>query len=147
VDLVTSFGYDRAGTGGGIYTSVVARRASGSDYRAKVQFGPSGTSVHLVRTLNGTETILTSAAVPGVVAGPAVPVKVRLRAVGAGTTSVSVRVWRADATEPATWTSTATDDTPTLQTPGAVGFYSYLSGSATNAPITLSIPDLEVRTP
>jgi hypothetical protein len=31
-----------------------------------------------------------------------------------------------------------------LQNPGAVGIYSYLSGSATNPPIELSVNDLKV---
>ncbi len=147
VDVLTTLGYDKPATGGGVYTSVVVRRGSGSDYRAKLQVGATGTTIHLARTLNGTETLLSSTAIPGLVVGPTVPVKVRLRAQGNGTTTLSVKVWRADATEPAAWTSTATDSTPTLQTPGSVGFYSYLSGSATNAPITLAIPDVQVTSP
>ena len=36
VDLTTSFGYDKPGTGGGVYTSLIACRSGTSDYRAKV---------------------------------------------------------------------------------------------------------------
>ena len=39
------------------------------------------------------------------------------------------------------------DTTAALQNPGAVGFYSYLSGAATNSPITLQVQSFSAQTP
>ena len=47
-------------------------------------------------------------------------------------------------TEPAAWNLTATDTTAALQNPGAVGLYTYLSGSATNLPFTVSYDNFRV---
>jgi hypothetical protein len=66
-------------------------------------------------------------------------INLRLQAVGSGTTTLQGKIWLNGASEPAAWTVTSTDTTAALQNPGAVGFYSYLSGSATNAPITLRV--------
>jgi hypothetical protein len=46
--------------------------------------------------------------------------------------------------EPSGWFQTATNTTSTLQGPGAVGLRGYLSGSATNAPVTLAFDDFSV---
>lgn len=70
VNLTTSFGYDKPGSGGGIYTSVVAQRVGTSDYRAKVQVTATATTLYLARTANGAETILSSQAVAGMVYAP-----------------------------------------------------------------------------
>ena len=40
-----------------------------------------------------------------------------------------------------------TDTTPALQAPGSIGLYSYLSSSATNAPLMLLVDDLVARVP
>ncbi len=45
VDMTSSFGYDKAGTGGGTYTSFVARRIGTSDYRVKVRVTATATTV------------------------------------------------------------------------------------------------------
>ena len=66
---------------------------------------------------------------------------------GNGTTTVRAKIWLNGATEPAGWSLTATDTTAALQNPGAVGFYSYLPGSATNAPITLQVQSVQAQTP
>jgi hypothetical protein len=62
-----------------------------------------------------------------------------------GTTTLRARVWIKGAAEPAAWGLTTTDTTAALQNPGADGFYSYLSGSATNSAITLQVADFEAR--
>jgi hypothetical protein len=145
VNLTTSFGYDKPGSGGGIYTSVVARRVGTSDYRAKVQVTATATTLYLARTVNGAETILSSQAVAGMVYAPGDVLNVRLEVRGAGSSTLNAKVWKTGTPEPTTWRLTSTDTTAALQSAGAVGIYSYLSGSATNAPITLSVKEFEVQ--
>ncbi len=142
VDLTTTVSLDKAATGGGIYTSAVVRRIGTSDYRAKVRVTPTATTIQLVRTVNGAETILTTQTVSGVAMGDAL--KIRLQAEGNGTTTLQGKVWKSGTSEPATWTVTASDTTAALQAPGGVGLQNYLSGSATNAPVVASFNDFKV---
>lgn len=145
-ETLVSFAFDKAGSGGGIFTSFVSRRIGTSDYRVKLQITATGTTLSLARTVNGAETALAAQAVAGLVYVPGDVWNVRFRVTGTGPTTLQARVWRDGTTEPTTWT-TATDSTAGLQSPGAVGIYSYLSGSANNAPITLSVRDLRVNAP
>ena len=71
--------------------------------------------------------------------------QIRLQAQGSGTTTLRAKFWESGTSEPAGWTLTTTDTTATLQNPGGVGFYSYLSTSATNPPIQLRVLDLQVN--
>ncbi|MEU1973147.1 PKD domain-containing protein [Microbacterium sp. NPDC019599] len=144
-ETVARFGYDKPGSGGGIYTSFVVRRIGTSDYRVKLQSTATGTTMTLARTVNGAETTLAAQGL-GTVYVPGDVWNVRFRVTGTGTTTLQARAWKDGTTEPSTWT-TATDTTAALQAPGAVGVYSYLSGSANNAPITLSVLDLQVNAP
>ncbi|WP_243074145.1 PKD domain-containing protein [Microbacterium sp. SS28] len=145
-ETLVSFAYDKPGSGGGIYTSFVARRIGTSDYRVKLQITATGTSLTLARTVNGAETGLVAEGQPGLVFVPGDVWNVRFRVTGAAPTTLQARVWREGTAEPSTWT-TATDSTAALQSPGAVGVYSYLSGSANNAPITLGVRDYRVDVP
>jgi hypothetical protein len=56
-------------------------------------------------------------------------------------------VWRDGATEPAAWLLTTTDSTATLQAAGSTALIAYLSGSATNTPVTVRFDDYLVRIP
>ena len=141
---MTSFGYDKAGTGGGIYTSVVARRIGTSDYRAKVTVTATGTTLYVTKTVSGAETVLASQAVAGLVYAPGDTLNVRFQAEGSGSTTLRAKIWKSGATEPSTWRLSTTDTTAALQGAGSVGIYSYLSGSATNGPVTVSVLDLSV---
>jgi len=146
VDLASALRFDKAATAT-IYTSMVARRIGTSDYRVKIRCAATSTSLDLVRTLNGAETVLASQVVPGFVMTPTDEINLRLQAVGSGTTTVRAKIWLTGTTEPGAWALTAADTTASLQGPGAVGFYSYLAGSATNAPIALQVQSFAARTP
>lgn len=69
---------------------------------------------------------------------------VRMQVVGANPTTIQLKVWNDGATEPANWQFTATDSTPILQTPGAVGLRTFLSAAAGNAPVIFQIDDYRV---
>ncbi|MBA3801671.1 MAG: PKD domain-containing protein [Acidimicrobiia bacterium] len=146
VDAVIDVALDKPGTGGGYYGSLITRRVGTSDYRLKVRITATNVAVYLVRTLNGAETTLASSTVAGLTYQAGQVLHVRLRVTGSGTTTIQGKLWVDAQAQPAGWNVTATDASQSLQGPGAVGFYSYLSGSATNAPITVRLDNLNVVT-
>lgn len=143
VDVTSSVGYDTAPTGGGIYTAMVARRVSTSDYRANLRSTATGTTLSVARTMNGTETAVSSQSIPGLVSSPGTVLNVRFQVQGTGSTTLRAKVWKSGTTEPPAWQVTASDTTAALQTAGSVGIYSYVSGSATS-PVTLSVRGYKV---
>jgi hypothetical protein len=64
---------------------------------------------------------------------------------GSTTTTLRAKIWKTGTSEPSAWRLTSTDTTASLQTAGSVGFYSYLSGSATSGPVTLIVQDVSVQ--
>ena len=147
VDLRTAIGFDKPGTGGGVYASAVVRRVGSTDYRLKVRVSATDTTAYLTRTVGGVETVLTTAPLPGVVVAAGDALSLRVQAVGSGATTLNGKVWKVGSPEPGAWTTSTTDSTAGLQSAGAVGLFTYLSGSATNAPVTLSVPDFNAVTP
>jgi PKD repeat protein len=140
---------DKAATGGGTYVQVLGRRvANAGDYRLIVRFVAGGSvSVVLSRTVGTTETTLASTTVPGLSYAPGQVLRVRMRTTGTGTTALAGKVWLDGTAQPAAWQLTATDATAALQAPGAVGLVHYVSGSATNAPVTVTVDDLTAGPP
>lgn len=145
VDLVTTLGYDKSLTGGGTYTSAIVRRIGTSDYRARIRATATGTIFDLVRTVDGTSTVVATQTLAGVVITVDEMFQIRLQAQGSGTTTLRAKFWESGTAEPGAWMLTTTDSTAALQNPGGVGYYSYLSSSATNGPITLRVLDLQVN--
>jgi len=145
-DLTLTARTDKMATGGGIYLSVSVRQVPGAgDYRAKLRLQSNGqVTVQLVRLAsNGTETALGAATtVAGLTYDPVVGVRVRVQATGTNPTSLRARVWAASVAEPTTWHAATTDSTAALQSAGALGLASYLSGTATNAPVVARLDDL-----
>ena len=103
----------------------------------------TATTLFLVRTVSGTETTLATLAT-AVVFAPGDTLNVRFQVQGTGTTSLRAKLWKTGTAEPASWQVTSPDTTAALQAQGAVGIYSYLSGSATNGPLVLSVNDFRV---
>ncbi len=60
---------------------------------------------------------------------------------GTTPTTLRARVWEVGATEPAAWQVTATDGTASFQNPGGFTLVTYLTGSATNAPVVARFDD------
>ncbi|MFY0407064.1 PKD domain-containing protein [Solicola sp. PLA-1-18] len=147
-DLSLSLSTDKAVTGSGLYTDVVGRRNAGGTYAAPVVVTANGAvTVRLVRVVGSTTTVLATPVSTGVTYAPGDRLLVRLRVTGTSPTTLQARVWKAGTTEPTAWQRTATDSTAALQAPGAVGVSSYLSSSATNAPLVLSLDDVLVAAP
>jgi PKD repeat protein len=150
-DLRVTFGINKVTTGSGLYLSTVGRSIIGAgDYRSVLRFHNDGRlAIRLSRTAaNGAETFLVNETVlPGLTYVAGDRVHIRQQVTGTSPTTLRVRVWKAGTPEPSTWNFTATDSTSNLQGAGAVGFVTYLSGSATNAPIVLTADDLVVTQP
>ncbi|UDY35503.1 PKD domain-containing protein [Dermatobacter hominis] len=136
---------DKAATGGGTYLAVIGRRVDASnDYRMKLRVQAGGAvTAQIVRVVGGTETaVQTVTTVPGLTVGAGDVLRVRFQATGTGTTALAAKVWLDGSAEPSAWQLQTTDTTAALQAAGSVGVWAYLSGSSTNAPVTLSVDDL-----
>ncbi len=135
-------GYDKPATGNGTYVSVLGRRVGTADYRAKVRLLSNGTVQLVIGTLNGAETALANVVVPGLTVATGETLEVKLQVTGTAPTTVRAKVWKTGQAEPTDWTLATTDATAALQAAGHVGFAMFLSGSATNAPVTVTLDEL-----
>lgn len=132
-DATVTFSVPQLPTGGGEYIGLVLRRqADDTHYLAKVRITSTGTlSVGLSRMRGGVETVLgasTTLATP-VAAGQQISLEGQVT--GSSSVALAARAWPASSTAPA-WQSSATDtSTSRISTAGAVGTWSYNSGSAT----------------
>jgi len=91
------------------------------------------------------QTALTSEVpVPGLTYAAGAELAVRAQATGTSPTTVRAKVWKRGDPEPSGWLVSTTDATPGLQQSGSVGIQSYLTGTATNAPISAAFDDLRV---
>ena len=142
VDATVKIAFDKVGTGSGLYSALDVRRIGTSEYRLKVRLMGNTITTYLVRTVDGVETTLATAAGPNLPTGTYL--HLRLRAFGTGTTTLQGKVWVDGAAEPANPTLTVTDTTAALQNPGTVGLYTFLSSSATNAPVVASYDDFSI---
>jgi PKD repeat protein len=148
-DLSATMSSDKVGTGNGVYLFTVGRRVSGAgDYRVQTRLRSDGlVGVSILRTDSaGVQTVVTAeVTVAGYhfVAGD--KLNVRFQVTGTTPTTVRAKVWPAALSEPATWLASGTDTTAALQVPGAAGFIAYLSGTGTNAPVTTTFSNLNIR--
>lgn len=143
-DLRVKVGADKAPTGGGIYLTAQPRRLAGGDgYYADVRLVANGSvTVTLGRRVSGAETSLATTTVAGLTYAAGDLLEVRTEVVGTSPTTFRAKVWPAGTSEPAGWTTSVTDGTAALQAPGGIGLQTYLSGSATNAPVLGLFDDL-----
>ena len=135
-----------APTGGGTFVSLATRRVGTSDYRVKLKYSPTGAvQASLVAVVDGVERSLGAYPVAGTSAAGR-SLTVRFETSGTGPTTLRVKAWPTGTAEPADWALTRTDDTATLQRPGALFLQQYNSGTAT-APSTLRVDDLRAEQP
>jgi PKD repeat protein len=150
-DLTFTMASNKVVTGSGLYVSALGRFVAGAgDYRAVARFRSDGkVSVRLARlAADGTETpLVPDTLVNGLTYTASERVQMRVQVTGTSPTTVRTKLWKAGTAEPAAWAMTATDATAALQSAGYPGIVTYLSGSATNAPIVLSFDDLLATKP
>ncbi|QDY88907.1 PKD domain-containing protein [Arthrobacter sp. UKPF54-2] len=137
---------DKVPNGGGMFATLVGRRANNNEYRAKIKVAANGAvSLYLTKVVAGAETTIAGPlAVGGLTLAANDPVIIRLKLDGTAPTAVSGKVWRASAAEPAAWQLTVSDATAALQAAGAAGAGGYVSGSSTNLPVVLRLDNLNI---
>jgi hypothetical protein len=141
-DLTVQFSADKPTTVGHIVAGITARQVSSSDYyQARVRLLPGGT-VALQITKTSSSTVLANATIAGLDYTPGDQLQIRFQLEGTSPTTLKAKVWRVGTTEPTTWQLTTTDTTASLQTAGTIGLESYISASATNAPVTITYDNL-----
>ncbi|MFT4297059.1 MAG: PKD domain-containing protein [Micropruina sp.] len=147
-DMSFDVSMDKAATGGGQYFSAIGRNVAGAgSYSAKVRVLSTGAvQLYLVKTVSGTETVLSSQTVPGLTYAAGSTLKIRLQVTGSGTTALKVKLWSAG-NEPTAWSLSSTDSTASLQAAGGVGIYGYVSGTSTDLPVLFSFDNLVVPAP
>jgi PKD repeat protein len=120
-------------TGGGSYSTVVGRQVGASLYSGSAWVKSTG---QVAVVLKQGATVLGNVVVPGLTYAPGTTLNMRVQVTGTNPTTIRARVWPDGASEPTTWTASATDATAALQAPGTVGLQSYLSSSATAGVVT-----------
>ncbi|MCU1527461.1 MAG: hypothetical protein JWP75_1224 [Frondihabitans sp.] len=149
-NLLFSFTLAKAPTGGGTYVSAIPRAVStNNEYRAQVRLLSTGAVGLSLLGYEGSATATTLVAektITGLTAAAGTSYSVRVEAVGTAPTTLRARIWVTGTTEPTTWQVTTTDSYAGLQQAGGVGVLGYLSGSATNAPQTVSVSQLSATT-
>ncbi|MCX7996208.1 MAG: hypothetical protein N2691_00410 [Patescibacteria group bacterium] len=99
-----------------------------TEYRPSVTFRGNGLNsvVGLRKIVNGTQTALTTdTTAPNTVFVENVDYLVRTEVIGSNPTTVRIKVWRANLSEPTSWTLSATDNEPVLQNAGSSGIMTY----------------------
>ena len=135
IDIVAGVSADKAATGGGHYAGLVGRKVGTDYYQVRTRFLVGG--VIAVQALRGPSTVLANATVSGLTYVPSTQLTMRVQVIGTSPTTIRAKVWPTGTAEPASWHITTTDSSASLQVAGSVGLQSYLSASATNAPIAV----------
>ncbi len=132
-----------------MHVNIAPRKTAAGEYRAKLRFSATGVvNVGVARLVGTTETLVANQVLSGYThtAGATLDVRVRTVSTGASTT-LQVKVWPQGQSEPAGWNVTATDSDPGLQGTGQFAITTYVSSTATNAPIGIGFDHLSVVAP
>ncbi|MDP5184385.1 hypothetical protein QOZ88_17255, partial [Blastococcus sp. BMG 814] len=126
-----------APTGGGSFVNLGVRRIGTSDYRARLWVASTGLAqLSVSRVVSGAETVLQTVRLPGTYAAGDV-LRVRVEAVGSGTTTVQAKAWPVAGIEP-DWLVSATDSSVELQGAGGLYLQGYTSGSASRPQVIVA---------
>lgn len=139
-DFEVTVSVDKLPDAGAVYLRVQGRRIAYSDfYSARVRLSGDGT-VQLHATADGTP--IAGGTVSGLTYTAGDRLRVRTQIEGTNPTTIRAKVWKVGDSEPAAWQVETTDATAALQTMGGVGVAAYISASATNGPIVVSVDDV-----
>lgn len=146
VDVQASTSFDVAQTGSGSWVNLIARSTSPTqEYRGRVRFSGSSVYAAVHRVAGGSPVVLVpEVVVPGITSTPGTVYRVRFSVSGTAPTTLRLKVWANGTPEPVGWNVQATDSTPVLQGPGAVGLHAYAQG-AVAYPMTFAFDDVAVR--
>jgi PKD repeat protein len=147
-ELTFVFTSEDAPTGAGLHVRAVGREVADTAYLLSTVLHPDGVVDARLEASTAGENGVSLAGpldLPGITYAPGDVLAMRLQVEGTSPTQLRAKVWPMDAAEPSDWLFEETDDTAGLQEPGDVGIASYLSGSATATPVTVTIDDFVVR--
>lgn len=147
VDARVLFSTDKPATGGGVHFNYQVHRTAAGDYRLKLRISSAGVvTVSLAKLVGTTETLLTNTPLTGYTHSAGGELRLRLQALTAGgSTTLNAKVWPSGASEPGGWLTTVSDTQAELQGAGQIGVLAYMSGTATNSPVTVAVDDVDVR--
>ncbi|MCU1524552.1 MAG: hypothetical protein JWO18_1446 [Microbacteriaceae bacterium] len=145
VELQVEVSSDKPTLVGQIVAGLVAHQVGTDFYQGRVRLLPSGGLA--LQVVHGSSTILADTTIAGLSYSPGDKLILKVRFTGASPTTIQAKVWPVGGTEPATWQLSATDVTAALQVAGPVGLESYVSISATNAPVTVRYDNFSARIP
>jgi PKD repeat protein len=143
-DVTVQVSLDKASTGGGVSVGAVGRQIGADFYQGRIRFISDGTVG--LQLLSGSSTVLANTAISGLSYSPGATLVLRVQVFGTSPTTLRGKVWALGSTEPAAWQLTTTDATVALQAAGSIGLEGYLSGSATNAPLTVRYDNFSAST-
>ena len=147
VDATLLFSSDVVASGGGLHMNYLVHKTAAGDYRLKLRISSAGVvTVSIAKVVGTTETLIVNRTLSGYTHTAGGKLRLRLQAVTTGgSTTLNGKVWAEGTAEPADWFVTTTDAQAELQGAGQIGILTYLSGSATNAPVTVAIDDIAVK--
>ncbi|MHA3703897.1 PKD domain-containing protein [Jatrophihabitans sp. YIM 134969] len=130
--------------GGGAMLWLGARHTASSDYRIRAKVLATGVvQISLSKVVGGVDTALASSTLTGVTYKAGTTLTMRLATVGSSSVALTGKVWDASTPEPAAWQLSATDSSSPIGA-GDTWLSAYLSGSATNGPVTWNVANLAV---
>jgi PKD repeat protein len=146
VDLTTVVSADKVANGGGLHINVAAHKSTAGEYRLKVRtLSTGGVTASITKLVGTTETVLATKTLPGYTYTDGAKLRAHLvTGKNGAATTLTANVWADGSAEPAGWFLSTSDAQPELQSAGQVGVLAYLSGSTTNAPVTVSFHELNV---
>lgn len=142
------FAFDKPATGtGGSYLILSSRRSGSNEVRLKARLMADGsvrlsawTVVAGTETLSGKEVV-----VAGLTYTAGDVLSLRFDVSGTTTTSLSGKIWPVAAAEPTSFPLVSTTTVAEAQSAGSVAVQGYLSASATNAPVVLTVDNYVVN--
>ena len=147
-DLRVSFAIEALPSGGPLYVYVFGRRvADYTAYAAVLYIDPRGrVRLSVSAYLDSQDGLNISDLVWPTVIGAGETLHVRVQTFRVNPTQIRAKVWRADEAEPVDWAIEMLDKKSAgLQRPGGIGFGSYVSMRATNAPARVRLQDLSAK--
>ncbi|WP_418909099.1 PKD domain-containing protein [Glutamicibacter endophyticus] len=140
---------DKVANGGGSYLYFSPRyQDGGNQYQLKLRISSDGSGLLILdKMFQGNETFLDSVSLPSLEYQAGQKLWLKIQADGTSPTALGAKVWKDGTNEPPEWQVEATDSEAALQAAGGVRARIYVSGSASNTPVTAAFDDLIVEVP
>ena len=147
VDARLLLSTDKVANGGGLHFNYQVHKTTAGEYRLKLRISSAGVvTVSIHKLVGTTETLARRRTLAGYTHTAGGKLQLRFQAVTTGgSTTLNAKVWPDGTAEPGSWLTTVADAQAELQGAGQVGVLSYLSSTATNAPVVVTVDNVEVR--